>query len=122
MSSPLRRDPPEMIDADREAGRLLAVDADRAREARDWRTATAGGPPAVVAREATPDRWHLHAAFGMTLAREVARAAANDGLTPSAWVRELVIAEITARTGHNPEHLRENLTVTRRNRARVLRT
>lgn len=122
MSSPLRRDPPEMVEADAEAGALLATDADRAREARDWRTAVAGGPPAVVARDATPDRWHCHLAFGMKAAREIAQIAQKNAQTPSEYVRELVLADISRNAGIPVADLRENLTVLRKNRARTLRT
>ncbi len=125
MSSPLRRDPPEIVDADKEAGRMLATDADRAREARDWRTTTAGGPPAVVARESTPDRWNCYVTFGVVAAREVAKAAAADGVHPSEYIRNTVLADLAARAGCAPEDLRENLTrysKPRGNRARALRT
>lgn len=125
MSSPLRRDPPEMADADAEAGRMLATDADRAREARDWRTATAGGPPAVVAVESTPDRWHCYTVFGLIAAREIAKAAAADEVHPSEYIRDTVLADLARRTGRPVEEFRENLTVKSRprgNRARALRT
>lgn len=121
MSSPSRRELPEMVQADAEAGALLATDADRAREARDWRTAAAGGPPAVIARDTTPERWDCHTVFGMKAAREIARIARNNGQTPSEYVRELVLADIVANTGIPPEELRENLSVFRKNRARALR-
>lgn len=106
MSSPSRRDLPEVIDADREAAELLAADADRARLARDWRTTAAGGPPAVVARDATPEHWQCAVRFNLDVARHIAAAANDAGMTPAQYVHEAVVADLHRRTGIDPALLR----------------
>jgi hypothetical protein len=95
-----------MVEADALAADLLATDADRAREARDWRTTTAGGPPAVVARNATPQHWTCHVRFNLDVARHIAAAAADAGMTHAQYVHEAVVADLHRRTGIDPALLR----------------
>lgn len=119
MSSRSRRDPDGMREADAQAAALLAADADGVREARDWRAEVAGGPPEVVARDATPDRWNCYTQFGIVAAREIAKIAEEEGMTPAEYVRETVLADVSRRTTIELIFLRQKLTRTTKPRRRA---
>jgi hypothetical protein len=120
MSSRLRRDPPELIDADADVGLMLAADADRVLKGGDWRAAIAGGSPTVIAEQATPKEWHARMVMSPILTRAIAKIAAEQGIHPNQWIQETIVNVVNARTGIPKADLFQGMRKTRPLRTSVL--
>jgi hypothetical protein len=109
---PIPRDPPEpkrkrkrrdpdLVAADREAGELLAADADSAEHIRHrgWKERALGGITIQQAKDSAPDlRWG-QVRMGAQLAALCAHYGAEENMSREGWMRQTLARECSRRSG-----------------------
>jgi hypothetical protein len=119
MSSRSRRDPQELVIADREVGRTLAADADRVLHDGDWRRELLGDTPDHAVVVDMPRAFAYRVEFAPTLARAIAAEARSRGVNPARFIHDVMLTEMTRRTGQTEGELRESASTTYLNSARL---